>query len=55
MTMNRLVLADPTLLADKCYLAGEWVGGAATIDVTNPADDSVIGTVPKPRRPQGDA
>ena len=47
MTLNRLVLADPTLLADKCYLAGEWVGGAATIDVTNPADDSVIGTVPK--------
>jgi succinate-semialdehyde dehydrogenase/glutarate-semialdehyde dehydrogenase len=26
---------------------GKWTGGAATIDVTNPLDESVIGTVPK--------
>ena len=35
------------MLKDKCYVAGEWIGGAATIAVTNPADDSVIGYVPK--------
>ena len=31
---------------------GEWVGadGGATIDVTNPADGSVIGTIPKSGR-----
>ena len=47
MSANRLSLADPTLLKDKCYIAGEWVGGDAVIEITNPADDSVIGTVPK--------
>ena len=43
-----LTLSDPSLLKDKCYVAGEWIGGAATIAVTNPVDDSVIGFVPKP-------
>jgi succinate-semialdehyde dehydrogenase/glutarate-semialdehyde dehydrogenase len=42
-----LTLKDPSLLKDKCYVAGEWVGGVATIPVTNPVDDSVIGHVPK--------
>ena len=40
-------LSDPSLLKDKCYVAGQWIGGAATIAVTNPVDDSVIGHVPK--------
>ena len=42
-----LTLSDPSLLKDKCYVAGEWIGGVATIAVTNPVDDSVIGFVPK--------
>ena len=40
-------LSDPSLLKDKCYVDGAWVGGAATIAVTNPADDSLVGLVPK--------
>jgi succinate-semialdehyde dehydrogenase/glutarate-semialdehyde dehydrogenase len=42
-----LSLKDPSLLKDKCYVAGEWIGGSATIPVTNPVDESVIGSVPK--------
>ena len=51
--MTTLTLKDPTLLKDRCYVAGEWIGGAATIPVTNPVDDSVVGRVPKlgARRP----
>ena len=45
--MSTLTLKDPTLLKDTCYVAGAWIGGAATIAVTNPADGSVIGAVPK--------
>ena len=41
------MLKDGELLKDKCYVAGGWIGGAAMIPVTNPADDSVIGHVPK--------
>ncbi|MBV8662129.1 MAG: aldehyde dehydrogenase family protein, partial [Hyphomicrobiales bacterium] len=44
---HRLSLSDPSLLKDKCYVAGEWIGGAETFAVTNPVDDSVIGLVPK--------
>ena len=47
MTSASLGLNNPALLKDKCYVAGEWIGGAATIPVTNPVDDSVIGQVPK--------
>ena len=43
----RDILKDKSLLKDKCYIDGKWVGGSATIDVTNPVDESVIGTVPK--------
>ncbi len=42
-----LTLEDPTLLKDRCYVAGEWIGGAATIAVTNPVDGGVVGRVPK--------
>ena len=45
--MTALSLKDPALLKDKCYVAGEWVGAAATIAVKNPSDDSVVGLVPK--------
>src|SRR5271165_3849986 len=45
--MTTLTLKDQTLLKDKCYVAGEWIGGPATIAVTNPVDDSVVGHVPK--------
>ncbi len=43
----RGILKDKSLLKDKCYIDGKWVGGAATIDVTNPVDESVICSVPK--------
>jgi succinate-semialdehyde dehydrogenase / glutarate-semialdehyde dehydrogenase len=42
-----LTLEDPSLLKNKCYIAGDWVGGAERFAVTNPVDDSVIGYVPK--------
>jgi succinate-semialdehyde dehydrogenase/glutarate-semialdehyde dehydrogenase len=42
-----LTLSDASLLKDKCYVAGEWVGGEETIAVTNPFDDAVVGYVPK--------
>lgn len=44
--MTTLSLRDGRLLKDRCYVAGEWIGAATTIPVTNPADDSVIGHVP---------
>jgi succinate-semialdehyde dehydrogenase/glutarate-semialdehyde dehydrogenase len=47
MTSTKLSLIDSSLLKDKCYVAGEWTGGAESIDVTNPVDDSVVGRVPK--------
>ena len=43
----RDILKDKSLLKDKCYIDGKWVGGTSTIDVTNPVDDSVIGSIPK--------
>jgi succinate-semialdehyde dehydrogenase/glutarate-semialdehyde dehydrogenase len=47
LEVTTLILKDRKLLKDKCYVAGEWIGGSATISVTNPVDDSVIGHVPK--------
>ncbi|HRX37205.1 MAG TPA: NAD-dependent succinate-semialdehyde dehydrogenase [Aestuariivirga sp.] len=41
------ILKDKSLLKDKCYIDGKWVGGKASIDVTNPVDESVIGSIPK--------
>ena len=42
-------LKDPSLFRQQCYIDGAWAdaddGGA--IDVDNPADNSVIGTVPR--------
>lgn len=41
-------LHDPKLLRQQCYVDGAWLDadGGATIDVTNPADGEVIGTIP---------
>ncbi|GHF65203.1 NAD-dependent succinate-semialdehyde dehydrogenase [Seohaeicola zhoushanensis] len=43
-----IALKDLTLLKSACLVNGAWVAAAsgATIDVTNPADASVVGTVP---------
>ncbi len=41
------ILKDKSLLKDKCYVDGKWQGAASSIDVTNPVNDSVIGSVPK--------
>jgi len=39
-------LAEPDLLRDAAFIGGVWLGSADTITVTNPADGSVVGTVP---------
>jgi succinate-semialdehyde dehydrogenase / glutarate-semialdehyde dehydrogenase len=43
----RDILKDKTLLKEQCYIDGKWVSGAATINVTNPVNEMIIGTVPK--------
>lgn len=42
-------LSDPKLFRQQCYIDGQWVDadGGETIPVTNPADGSLLGTVPK--------
>ena len=42
------MLKDPSLLKDACLVDGQWVQAASgqMIDVTNPADGSVVGRVP---------
>ncbi len=42
-----LQLMDPTLLRGQCHIGGQWVGGEATLEVRNPANGRLIGTVPK--------
>lgn len=39
-------LEDPALLRQKCYIDGDWVDSSEKIEVLNPADNSVLGTVP---------
>ncbi|MCF8470337.1 MAG: aldehyde dehydrogenase family protein, partial [Parvibaculum sp.] len=40
-------LKDGTLLKNRCYIGGKWVGGeAAQIDVRDPATGETIVTVP---------
>ena len=41
-------LKDPSLLREQCYIDGEWVDADSgkTIDVTDPANGDVIGTIP---------
>ncbi len=47
--MTLLHIKDASLFRQQCYIGGEWVGadGGETIEVTNPSNGSVIGTVPK--------
>ena len=40
-------LKDPGLLCDRCLVGGEWVAGAKSIAVTNPATGELIGAVPR--------
>lgn len=42
-------LKDMSLFRQQCYVNGQWIDAdsGATIDVTNPADGSVLGTIPK--------
>ncbi|RII30234.1 MAG: succinate-semialdehyde dehydrogenase I [Geobacter sp.] len=44
-----LNLKDPSLLRQQCYLNGRWLDAdsGATIDVTNPASNEKLGTIPK--------
>jgi succinate-semialdehyde dehydrogenase/glutarate-semialdehyde dehydrogenase len=46
---DMLELKDPGLFRQQCFLNGEWVDARSgeTITVRNPADGSVLGTVPK--------
>ena len=48
VTDLRAILKDPTLLATRAYVAGEWIEAAdgATFAVTNPARGDVIARVP---------
>ncbi len=39
-------LIDNELFRQECYLNGQWVAAEHTIEVLNPADDSVLGSVP---------
>ena len=43
-----LFRSQMSLLREKCFIAGAWVGAdnGAVIEVTNPANGAVIGTVP---------
>ncbi|MBR0784793.1 NAD-dependent succinate-semialdehyde dehydrogenase [Bradyrhizobium iriomotense] len=45
MTSN-IALRDPTLLADRCFVAGKWCGDAVD-PVTNPATGTVIAHIPR--------
>ena len=42
-------IQDQALFRQQCYIDGAWrdADDGSTIDVTNPADDQAIGTVPK--------
>ena len=41
-------LSDSSLFRQQCYVGGAWsdADGGATVEVTNPADGAVLGTVP---------
>jgi succinate-semialdehyde dehydrogenase/glutarate-semialdehyde dehydrogenase len=48
-TLPELEIRDQSLLRQQCYVNGHWVDAedGAALGVHNPADESVIGTVPK--------
>lgn len=39
-------LKDKSLFREEAYIAGRWTGSPKKIDVTNPANGQVIGTIP---------
>lgn len=39
-------LNNPALFRQTCYINGQWVDAEHNITITNPADQSVLGTVP---------
>jgi succinate-semialdehyde dehydrogenase/glutarate-semialdehyde dehydrogenase len=54
---SMLTLSNTELLRNLCLINGEWCGayGGETVDVTNPADGSVIASVPKMGRSETEA
>ena len=40
-------LKDPKLFRTQCYVDGGWIGSSQDLSVRNPANGSVLGTVPK--------
>lgn len=42
-----LKLNDPSLLQNKCFINGAWVGAGQSIAVHNPANGEIVGTVPR--------
>ena len=40
-------LNDETLLRDRCFVNGQWIGGQESLPVTNPANGEEVGRVPK--------
>jgi succinate-semialdehyde dehydrogenase/glutarate-semialdehyde dehydrogenase len=43
----RDAIRDKSLLREECYIDGKWVKGKEVIEVTNPATNEVIATVPR--------
>ena len=45
----RIQLSDPSLFREQCYIDGAWVDAddRSTIEVRDPANNELIGTVPK--------
>ncbi|MCW5698931.1 MAG: NADP-dependent succinate-semialdehyde dehydrogenase [Rhodospirillales bacterium] len=43
-----MIVSDASLFRQQCYIDGAWVDAdsGGTIDVNNPADDSILGVVP---------
>lgn len=37
---------DPALFRQECYVDGKWISSEKRIEVSNPADNSVLGSVP---------
>ncbi|MBB1381908.1 succinate-semialdehyde dehydrogenase (NADP(+)), partial [Shewanella sp. SR41-2] len=43
-----MILNDPSLLHEQCYIDGLWVGANSgeTVAIANPATQDIIGNVP---------
>lgn len=44
---SNIMLDDASLLREQCLIGGEWISGAETIEVRNPATNRLIARVPK--------